>query len=59
MYHTAFVTWLLKNVEDADTTLLGKFNAGVTMSSLKGYHGKFHMWVNKNRMANLLYIPCL
>ena len=59
IYHTAFVTCLLKNVEDADTTLLGNCNAGVKFSSLKGYHGKFHMWVNKNGMENLLSIPCL
>ena len=29
-YHTTFVTWLFNNVEDADTTLLGNCNAGVT-----------------------------
>ena len=58
-YHTAFVTWLLKHVEDVDTTLVGKCNTGVTSSSLKVYYGKLHMWVNKNGMANLLSIPCL
>ena len=58
-YHTAFVTWLLNNLEDSDTTLVGNFNYGVTSSSLKGYYGKFHMWVKNNGMENLLYIPCL
>ena len=53
------MTWLLNNVEDADTTLLGNWNTGVTSSSLKGYYGKFHMWFNKNEMDNLLSIPCL
>ena len=47
-YHTAFMTWLLNNGEDADTTLVGNCNSGVTLSSLKGYYGKFHIWVNKN-----------
>ena len=58
-YHTEFLIWLLKNVEDADTTLLGNCNDEVTSSSLKGYYGKFHMWVNKNVMVTLLSIPCL
>ena len=53
------MTWLLNNVEDADTTLLGNWNTGVTSSSLKGYYGKFHMWVNNNGIENLLYINCL
>ena len=44
---------------DADTTMLGNCNYGFTLSSLKGYNGKFHMWVNKNGMANFLSIPLL
>ena len=57
-YHTAFVTWLLNNLEDSDTTLVGNFNDGVTSSSLKGYSGRFHIWVNDNGMAKLLSITC-
>ena len=34
--HTKFVTWLMDNVADADTTLLSNCNAEVTSSSLKG-----------------------
>ena len=59
MYHTAFFTWLLKNVEDANTNMVGNCNDGITSFSLKGYYGKFHMWVNKNWMAKLLSILCL
>ena len=59
MYYTEFVTWLLKNLEDAETNLARNCNAGVASFSLKGYHRKFQMWVNKNGMANLLYIPLL
>ena len=58
-YHIVFVMWLLKKVEDAETTPVGKCNAGVTSSSLKGYYGKFHMWVNNNGIAELLSIPFL
>ena len=50
---------MLKNVEDADNTLVGNYNAGVESSSLKGYYGKFHMWFNKNSMARLMSIPFL
>ena len=49
----------MDNVEDTDTTLLGDCNAEFTSSSLKGYHGKFHLWDNDNGMENLLSIPCL
>ena len=58
-YHTAFVKLMSENVADANTTLVGTCNAGVTFSSLKRYYGKFHMWVNNNGMANLLCNPCL
>ena len=58
-YYTAFVIWLLDKVTDADTTLVGNCNTGATLSSLKGYYGKLHMWVNENGMANFLSIPCL
>ena len=58
-YHTIFVTKFLDKVEELDTTVHGNYNAGVTSSNKKGYHGKFHMWVNKKGMANLLSIPCL
>ena len=44
---------------DEDANLLDKFNAGLTLSSLKGYYGKFHMWVNNNGMVNLLSNTCL
>ena len=58
-YHTAFVTWLLDDVEDVNTTMVGNYNNGVKLFSLKDYYGKFHMWINKNVMENLLSIPCL
>ena len=58
-YHTAFVTSMLDYVGEYVTTLVGKYNAGVTSSTQKGYYGKFHMWINKNGMASLLSIPCL
>ena len=50
---------MLDNEDDGDTTMVGNCNVGVTLSSLKGYYGKFRMWINKNGMSNLLYIPCL
>ena len=53
MYHTELVIWLLNNVEDANTTIVGNCNSGVTLSSLEGYYEKFYMWVKKNGMANL------
>ena len=55
-YHTVLLTWFLNNAENSDTTLVRKFNARVSSYSLKGYYGKFHMWINKNRMANFLSI---
>ena len=39
IYHTVFITWLLNNVDYADTTLVGNCNTGVTSPSLKGYYG--------------------
>ena len=57
-YHTLFVTLLLNNVEDSDTTMVGNCNAGVISSPLKGYYRKFHMWVINNGMVNVLYISC-
>ena len=50
---------MLDGVGKSGTTLVGNCNAGVTSSTQKGYYGKFQMWINKNGMANLLYIPCL
>ena len=50
---------MLNYVGEYVTTLVGKYNAGVTSSTQKGYYGKFHMWINKNGMASLLSIPCL
>ena len=44
-YHTAFVTIMLDDVGKSSTTLVGNYNAGVTSSTSKGYHGKFHMWI--------------
>ena len=58
-YHTEFVTWLLKNLDDANKTMVGNCNAGAISPSLKGYYGKLHMWVKNNGMAKLLSIPCL
>ena len=59
MYHTEFVTSMLKYVGKSGTILVGTCNAGVTSSIQKGYYGKFNMWINKNGMANLISIPCL
>ena len=56
-YHTAFLTSMLYNVCESGTTMVGDCNSGVTSSTQKGYCGKFHTWINKNGMANLLYIP--
>ena len=57
--HTKFVTWLMDNVADADTIMVGNCNTEVTSSYLKVYDGKFYLWVNENGMENLLSIPCL
>ena len=58
-YHTAFVTSMLDNVDESGTTLVGNCNTVVTSSNQKGYYDKFHMWINKNCIANLLSVPCL
>ena len=58
-YHTAFVTMMLDDMGESGTTLVGNCKAGVTSSTQKGYYGKFHMWINKNDMSNLLSIPYL
>ena len=50
---------MLKYLGKSGTILVGTCNAGVTSSTQKVYYGKFHMWVNKNGMANLISIPCL
>ena len=44
-YHIAFVTIMLYDVDKSSTTLVGKYDTGVTSSTSKGYHGKFHMWI--------------
>ena len=43
MYHTLFVTSLLQDVKEAETTPHGNCNAGVTSMKRKGYWGTFHM----------------
>ena len=58
-YHTAFFTIILDDVDESGTTLVGNCNAGVTSSTQKGCYGKFHTWINKNSMTNLLSIHCL
>ena len=50
---------MLDGVGKSGTTLVRNYNAGVTSSAQKGYYGKFHIWINKNGMANLLSIPFL
>ena len=58
-YHSVFVEWCLDNITADGVVLRGNCNAGVTTSTQKGYYGLFHMWLNKQGIANLLSIPQL
>ena len=59
-YHTMFDAFWLDNVHKVDTILTGHCNAGVTTSDTVGeLFGLFEVWLNKNRVANLLSIPQL
>ena len=52
----AFVKYLLDDVQEVGTTLHSNSDTGVTATNTTGYWHKFHMWVNKNEMANSLSI---
>ena len=59
LYHSVFVEWILKNIHDVDTYLTGHYNAGSLTCKEKGHLRLFEMWINRDRIANLLSIPQL
>mmetsp|Transcript_4507 Transcript_4507/g.6406 ORF Transcript_4507/g.6406 Transcript_4507/m.6406 type:complete len:231 (-) Transcript_4507:100-792(-) len=58
-YHSAFVRDQLSRVYQSDMTLHGNCNAGMTISSEKGFLGPFELRLNKQGIANFLSIPQL
>ena len=40
-------------------TMNGRCNVGVTKTATRGWFGSIHVWLNKNRIANLISIPML
>ena len=55
-YHSAFVAWMLENVQIVNAVLCENCNAGVTETNRKGYCGLFEFWLNEHGIANLLSI---
>ena len=50
----------LSDVKNFSTILRGSCNAGTTLSDEKGwYKGLFHIWLVRNSIANLLFLPQL
>ncbi len=58
-YHSVFMEWILENIHELDTYLTGYCNAGLLTCKEKGYLGLFEMWLRRDRIANLLFIPQL
>ena len=57
-YHTFFVKAFLRNIKEAGT-MNGNCNAGTTKITKRGNFGKLRVWLNKNGIANLIFIPKL
>ena len=53
-----YIKAFLKNIEESGT-MSGNFNTGTTKITKRGYFGKLRVWLNKNGIANLIYIPML
>ena len=56
-YHSAFVRWMLDDVNTVTTVLQGNSNAGVSTSNEKGFYGLWNFWINEQGNANLISIP--
>ena len=58
-YHTFFLEEFLVDIKDSDATMTGRYNAGTTVTKIKGTYGDFQVCPNKNIIANLISVPML
>ena len=49
----------LEGVSDSKYSLTGSCNSGMTVSKKKGWYKGFHMWLNPDGIANLLFAGLL
>ena len=49
----------MTDIEESNSTITGRCNAGTTVTNMKGTYGDFQVWLNKKGIANLISIPML
>ena len=58
-YNSAFVRWMLDDVNTVTTVLQGNCNAVLSTSNEMGFCGLWNFWLNEQGIAKLLSIPQL
>ena len=58
-YHTFLSEEFLTDVKESDATMTGRFNAGTTVTKMKGTYGDFQLCINKKGIADLISVPMM